>query len=259
MAVAVGMALLSSSACHSSPSPPSASLPAHLNNSTGAPDGGGVRVVESAFQAAEPRPGTGETNRALVAIVLENTSKRQQSQDTRLTIELFDGDGRSLFEPGGSPATGPTIGTPVIPPGGRIGVGAILVTSDDAARHRVPVRIDIRVGGSDWRQPNDKPEIRLHDAAVTPRPDGTTDLTYTAEVPDLKNWASVQIPSVSILFRDSTGKLLGGAALGHSVIPSWTVGTSSRLIRFTAQQWKDTVPTGADLTRTEVYGSIDGG
>lgn len=39
----------------------------------------------------------------------------------------------------------------------------------------------------------------------------------------------------------------------------WAAGSESPQVQFTAQQWKYTVPTGVDVTKTGAYGSIDGG
>jgi hypothetical protein len=64
---------------------------------------------------------------------------------------------------------------------------------------------------------------------------------------------------VSVLFRDSAGKLLGGRNFGHTSIDPWVSGTVDHQLPLTAEQWKSTVPAGADLSRTQVYGAIDGG
>jgi hypothetical protein len=255
-ALVAGLAVLALSGCRSSPPP---APPDPISDSATAADGGQIRVVEFGFQPVALLPHSGETNRALAAVVLENTSKRQQAQFTDLNIQLFDSDGRSLFDPGGSPAPGPRVTLTAIPPGGRIGAGALLMTEDAAARNRTAVRMEVTVGKSDWRRPNDKPEIKISDVKGVPHSDGTIDITYTAQVPDLGRWADAQLPRVHVLFRDAGGRLLGGTGLSRSYTDPWKAGTATRDIHFTAEQWKYLMPTGVDLSRTEVYGSIDGG
>jgi hypothetical protein len=254
-ALVAGVAAMALSGCGAS-HPLTFPSPDWIDHSATAVDGGRVRVVEFGFQMTAIPPDAYETGRALAAVVLENTSKRQQSQGTELTVRLLDPDGRSLFDMSSGSSGGWKIRTPAIPPGGRIGVGILLATLDNVAKHRTATRMEATVGNSDWRAPNDKPQINISNVKVTVHADGTAELDYTAKAPpDLK--ARIQAPLLHLLYRDAAGTLLGGTSV-HGIDP-WTAGTTTRHMLFTAQEWKYMVPTGVDLSRTEVYGSIDGG
>jgi hypothetical protein len=134
-----------------------------------------------------------------------------------------------------------------------------MISSDGADQHRVPVRMQVTTGRSDWDKPHPEQKITIDEVHARQQPDGSVDLTWTSHIRDLSGYKLPQLPLVNVLFRDSAGKLLGGAAYGLGRVPEWQTGTQPGGLRFTADQWKYGLPAGADLTRIEVYGALDGG
>jgi hypothetical protein len=234
--------------------------PQPIHNSPTAADGGSVKVVESGFQGTDPYPGNGETNRALVGIVVENTSKVQTAVLTHLSIEVYDDTGWSIFSPGGSPQPSASVGLPRLQPGQKLGVGVVLLTQEEQSLHRKPVRMTVTVlGDSDWEKPDPASVITVSGVHIDEHADGSAELRYSARIAQPPEWASMGVQGLSLLFRDSAGKLLGGIFLGHWQVPAWHAGPGDYEISFKPDAWLLRVPAGADLSKTEAYGSFEGG
>jgi hypothetical protein len=226
--------------------------PSPKENASVAADAGQVRVVESGFQMTDPVSGSGQYNRELVGIVLENTSKQQQAHGTALEFDIFDEAGQTLY-------ASPMLHLGFIAPGARFGVGMIVSSTDPATKGRKAVRMQAKVGGSDWDLPTPQRTITLSNVKFEPQADGSVNFRYTAQIRDMSGWEQKQLPLINVVFRDSGGKVIGGVNFGHQEVPGWQTGTSSQSIPISAIRWKSMVPAGADLSRTEAYGALDGG
>jgi hypothetical protein len=238
---------------------PGSGEPSPRTSESTAVDGRGLRLVESGFYLMSAPPHTGASKLALLGVVVENTSGKQQAESTNLTIQLLDAAGEPVWASDGRPDGSHDLYVPRVQPGGRAGMGLIISNQDDADPQHTPVRMVVTMGASDWTPPRSKIDIAISGVRVDQHADGSADLHYTSKIADLGEFKDIQSPQVSVLFRDSAGKLLGGRNFGHTSIDAWISGTVDHQLALTAPQWKYTVPEGADLSRTEVYGSIDGG
>jgi hypothetical protein len=238
---------------------PGAQDPSPRPSASTAADGGGLRVVESGFQVKPAPPDSPGTKRALIGVVVENTSRKQQAESTHLTIQLFDAAGQLVFAFGGSKTDSGELGLPWIQPGGRVGMGFVASDAYDPDHQGTPVRMVVTIGASDWEKPQSEKAIAISGVRVDPHADGSADLIYTSKIENLGEFQDAQSPGLSVLYRDSAGKLVGGVFLGHTTVDPWTSGTVEHRITLSAAQWKVWAPLGADLSKTEVYGAIDGG
>lgn len=248
-----GFVLLAGSGCHSSPSTPDLPNP---TTAVTAPGGGQIRVVETGFHMTKPYPGNGETNRAIAAVVVENTSKTMEAEGPRLSIRFLDASGASVFTQGQGDEY--DIGLPWIQPGQRVGIGFILVTTDKQSANRTVVTMRTEVGTSYWHAPHSGLQVTTRDLHVQPRPDGAVELNYTATIKDpARAKASDLSFKEYLLLRDAAGKLIGGWSIGR-LHPNTTDNPATFQDTVTADQWKINLPADADLSRSEisaVYGS----
>jgi hypothetical protein len=213
-------------------------------------DGGQIRVIESGFHMT-PTGAPAETNRAIAAVIVENTSKTQEAQTTELNLRFLDASGAPVFT-FGSPDQY-RVKLPWILPGQRIGVGYILATDEKSSANRTVATMQAEIGQSSWRSPHTTRRVTMSDVHIQPRPDGGADLRYVATLADATGAsASDRTFRVYLLLRDSTGKLIGGWPVGNVQLPP---NRSNGGESYTAEDWKKNVPADADLDRSELYGA----
>jgi len=247
LSLAAAAVLVAGSACQSSePDPPKPT------DAASARDGGQIRVLETGFHMT-PVPATapGMTNRAIAAVIVENTSKNQEAETTQIRIRLLDANGAPVFHLGSAEEV--QVSLPWIQPGQRFGIGYILTSDEKASANRTVTTMRVDVGKSYWRSPHKAQRVAMSDLHIQPRSDGGADLRYVATLPD----GAAASPSdlafrVYLLLRDGTGKLLGGWPVGD-VHP--LAGRSNGGETYTAEEWKKNVPADADLGKSEVYGA----
>lgn len=163
-----------------------------------APGGGGVRVVEQGF--------TQDPNSTVsLGAVLENTSS-SVAYRTQVTFRLFDASHTELPEAG---TTQLTVEIPVILPGQRIGTGS--------GTYRGTVRvasIDVGLGATTW-VPRDAvghtfspvTATYLRTVRFNPRIPTSVDIHYKETS---ANCRSLDNRLTAVVFRDATGKVVGG-------------------------------------------------
>lgn len=245
LALTATVVIATGTGCHSGePNPP------EPTDAASARDGGQIRVVEFGFHMtsiASPN----ETNRAIVAVIVENTSKTQEAEGAELNLQFLDANGAPLFA-FGSPDQY-RVNLPWIQPGQRIGVGYLLATDQKSSANRTIATMHAEIGQSSWRSPHSKRRVTMSGLHIQPHADGGADLRYVATLPDSADATGPdQTFRVYLLLRDSAGKLIGGWPIGNVHLRA---GPSNGSETYTAEQWKNNVPTDADLGRSELYGA----
>jgi hypothetical protein len=246
------VALVAASACAGTPvhTRPSATA----SNSLTAPDGGRLRVIEHGFSMERPTTETA-TNQIAYAVILENTSKTLEADNTRLTIQLTDAGGTLVFTAMDSTDPANDL-VPRIYPGQRIGIGLSIVTHRPASAHLTVTTMQVGIGRSTWSRPRESRHVTVSDVTARRSANGYLDISYATTA---GNDTGPQYPRLDLLFRDTTGKLIGGGRLDHTHLPTWPPGRTTHQLHLSPQEWTPATPTSADLTKTEIYASMDGG
>jgi hypothetical protein len=189
------------------PSAPSTANPAPAVQ---APGGGGVEVVEQGFtQMVSPLPAlSGEW--VGIGAVLANTSDHVAYR-TRLVLRVLDERGNSVLPEPYSPFANVEI--PLIMPGQHIDVGSRLPVGEDAAGRSVRVaRIEVNLGDTHWlpgagNQGLAQVVTHHQHTERSPRSPTNSSTYYSVESP----YCGKLFPrGLSIVFRDATGKVVGG-------------------------------------------------
>ncbi|MFG1926879.1 hypothetical protein [Cryptosporangium sp. NPDC048952] len=178
------------------------------------PAGDDVRVVESGWS---PTAGG-----VALAAVVQNTSKDRVAYRTRIT---FTPAGPDWF-----------LEIPVLLPGQRVGAATWIEGAVS------PSRPGVVVGQTHWL---DAGKQGFRSVTATYRDAGGVTVTS----PYCRNVAR---HGVSLLFRDSTGKLLGGARIDDGPDAVCRPGA-----RTDSEKQVQGVPAGADPSRTEAYAYCD--
>ncbi len=243
LALAAAVVIVAGSGCQSrKPDPP------EPTDAASARDGGQIRIVDFGFHMT-PTGAANETNRAIAAVIVENTSKTQEAEGTQINLRFLDASGAPVFTYNSPDQY--RVNLPWIQPGQRIGVGYILVTDEKSSANRTVTTMRAEIGQSSWRSPHSARRVTMSDMHIQPRPDGGADLTYVATLADATGASdSNRTFRVYLLMRDSTGKLIGGWPVGNVQLPA---NRSNGSESYTAEEWKRNVPTDADLGHTELY------
>ncbi|MEU4426099.1 hypothetical protein AB0F81_36225 [Actinoplanes sp. NPDC024001] len=206
-------------------------------------DVAGLEVVEKGFSlVGADRPWVSS------GAVLRNATERVAYR-TLVTIDALDARGRTLIW--ADHQLFKTQVVPVLGPGASITVGNALAVEQGADRGRV-ASIAVTFVVTQWLDPaHGEQGLGAIATAVVPGsgkrdPEGSGSVSYTATS---TNCAEMKSRGTSMVFRDSAGKLIGGALNNEPQLSSCDPGHSTALTASTVQLG---IPADADLDRTSV-------
>jgi len=161
-----------------------------------------VKVVDYGFTSI---PLGGDEWALSYGIVLENVSATAAAVLTRVEVTATTSSGEQIA------------GTLVfsdqryLPPGATTGVGRT-VPAADLGLDELPADLSLKVGTRDWWPPEndtwDVPALTTSDVVLTRGGDGGDDVGFTGTV---DGGGPKTIGSMSALFRDDAGRIIGGA------------------------------------------------
>lgn len=207
-----------------------------------APQGGGLKVVETGFSQVIKM-----TKISIGAIVM-NTGK-QVAYRSRISFDYVDAKGHSLRPDASRSAF---LEIPVILPGQRVPVGtwAYVATDANGTPHRV-AGLRAELGSTRWAPPSDAfAEISAKTGTVSRDYNvlETGNIGYTVD----SRYCRPLVPrGVAAIFRDASGKLIGGSIYLNEALQKCVPGVwRGKLVA-------ETLPTTLDEGRTEVFPYCD--
>jgi hypothetical protein len=205
-----------------------------------APDGGTVRVVEKGLSSMKDRDGKEMVS---YGIVVENTSKDAVAVKTSATVRIIDAAGKAITDRTAR-ATDVQREIGVVFPGQRVGIGGDTYVDRPGA-----ATLTIEIGAAMWLPPGNRviPVAKATAGEVkTEHSGGSAALTFTvtSEYDDL-----LDDPSAQAVFRDPSGKIVGGTAPHRTAASDqYRPGRSPGRINTTYG-----TPPGTDDSKTEIY------
>ncbi len=252
VALAVTLALITlqfSAACTGGRTDPASTPSARVSapaapstRATVASDGGGLRVVEQGLSTTRDAAGK---EMITYGIIVENTSKELLAAATDVRIRLIDASGATITDlvAGGNEVVRKIA---VLFPGQRAGIAA-----DTYVDRSGTMELSVEIGDSTWLPAGDADSglAKLTTSDVKTKraisgPAATITFTVYSEYQEL-----LDDPSAQAIFRDSTGKIIGGTGPARTnPRDQYRPGRSTGQINV-----KYGLPAGADDAQTEVY------
>lgn len=215
------------------------------NVGSASPSRDSLRVVEQGFTYP-----VDEARSVSLGALLENTTD-STAYHTRITVQLLDASNEHI---GGYDITDDHI--PIIMPGQRIGIGITTHPTTEEAANAVVVAIRVSPETAQWL-PRDAlgddfvPVTAEYRSTIRRNPNlpNSTEIHFA---PKGNSCRPMQGRSPAVLFRDSSGTLIGGtrqyvlvtASCGHFDEETWVI-----------PRW--VIPREADDARTEIYPYCD--
>lgn len=226
---------------------PKAPLPGTASSGESAPDGGGLRVTESGVSFVPSSGGTPDT--ASVGVMVENTSE-YAAYRTLIQFEITDEGATAIATGTGSEAL--VLEIPLILPGAQLGVGTAAYL-DEGKTVTEATQVTTNFEATTWVAADDAPTVAIetqHDSiTMTEVESGSGRITYQMTSPYCQGLIS---RGVSSIFRDSSGKIVGGAFEGVKGRIYCAAGTTDQSIHAVY-----TVPDGIDESATSTYPYCD--
>jgi hypothetical protein len=209
------------------------------------PNHDGLRVVEQGF--THPAD---EVRSISVGALLENTTD-SIAYHTRITVQLLDADNENI---GGYDTTDDHI--PIIMPGRRIGIGLTAHPTTEEAAKAAVAAIQVSTETTQWLSRDalgdDFEPVTAEYRSTIRRNPNLPNSTEIHFAPKVDNCRPMQGWNPAVLFRDSSGTLIGGtrqyvlvtASCAHSSEETWVIP-------------RGTIPQEADDARTEIYPYCD--
>ncbi|MFY1654443.1 hypothetical protein ACN27J_26625 [Solwaraspora sp. WMMB762] len=215
-----------------------------------APDGGGLRVVESGVTIVPPvrRPGSAT---ASIGVIVENTSG-YVAYRTRVSFDVRDGAGDTVVVGDGGGTV--LLEVPLLLPGARSGVGTAVYV-DEAADAADRVEVDTTLGATTWveHRPDEVAGVTTtHDRTTIVDAESHSGIVYYRMASPYCTGLFTR--GVGTIFRDATGQIVGGSIDGDK--------GSRRCDPDQAEQLTDvirSIPAQFDDSRTESYPYCDFG
>ncbi|WFE25179.1 hypothetical protein O7623_17375 [Solwaraspora sp. WMMD791] len=233
-----------SASCVEAPKEP---LPGTAGSGEAAPDGGGLRVTESGVSFVPSGGGTPDT--ASLGVMVENTSE-YAAYRTLIRFEVTDESGTAIATGTGSEAL--VLEVPLILPGAQVGVGTAAYL-DEGMTVTEATQVTTHFGATTWVAANDAPAVAIetkHDSiTMTEVESGSGYIDYQMTSPYCQGLVS---RGVSSIFRDSSGKIVGGAVISDRGRIYCTAGTTEQTMNATY-----TIPDGIDESATSTYPYCD--
>jgi hypothetical protein len=221
--------------------PPSGTAPAA--------DGGGLRIVEQGFSLV-PSPTVS------MGAVIENTTDKVAYR-TRVTFDVLGTGGESVVHSWHRPRLVQEV--PIILPGAKVSVGDAVALIDATRGKDDPVaRISIIPVVTQWLAAGDGNNgLAPVTAKAVPGggkrdDDGSGFIAYTAES---ANCAPLLSRGTSLVFRDASGKIVGGNVDGARALAACKPSATSS--EESANAGLRAIPATADLNQTDVTAYCD--
>jgi len=181
------------------------------SDSLKAADGGTLRVADSTFQITTPADTLVTKNRVKYTVVLENTSKIQAATGVSLMVRLLDASGRSVIE--SAIADGLPMTLHQVYPGQRFGAVDVWSSGNPELLGVTVIKMEVEIKPSKWVPPDQVfGPVTLSDVKAEPGAGGAATVSFVTDSSDPGLAVS---PTVSIIYRDATGRLLGGDRIAH--------------------------------------------
>ncbi|GAB3800454.1 hypothetical protein [Micromonospora zhanjiangensis] len=181
-----------------------------------APDSGGIQVAEQGFtQIKESKPLFSD-RWVSIGAVLANTSAHVAYR-THVVVRMLDKEGRSALAETAAPVA--NLDIPLIMPGQHIGLGSRLpVHEDDRGRLAKVARVEVTLGSTHWLPSTGDQglaQVAAHHVRTERDSEYPTDsMTYYSIE---STYCEKLFPrGVSVVFRDATGRVVGGSFDGAS-------------------------------------------
>lgn len=218
--------------------PTSAPSPTAPVTAATAPDGGTLRVAEEGISQIKD-----STGKPMVSfgVVLESTSKTWIASGTAITVALADDSGKAVEDQieHGKYSVHATL------PQQKSGVGAQIYVGAPGA-----TKLQVTIGTSTW-YPKSYPGLAAITASAVKTQRKTDTATFSFALTSAYG-RSVNGQFINIIFRDQSGRLIGGAGLDLTK----TCGTVPRGASTCTTGTTYALPDGTADARTEVY--VDG-
>ncbi|MFV2086349.1 hypothetical protein [Micromonospora sp. LOL_021] len=175
-----------------------------------APDGGGLRVVESGVTVVPPVRRLGSAT-ASIGVIVENTSG-YVAYRTRVSFDVLDGAGDTVVIGDGGGTV--LLEVPLLLPGARSGVGTAVYV-DGAASAADQVEVDTALGATTWveHRPDQVAGVTTtHNRTTIVDAESHSGIVYYRMVSPYCTGLFTR--GVGTIFRDTTGQIVGGSISG---------------------------------------------
>jgi hypothetical protein len=232
-----------SASCVDAPDEP---LPGTSGSGESAPDGNGLRVTE--YGVSLVPSGAGSLHTASVGVMVENTSE-YAAYRTLIRFEVTD-------ESGAAVSTSETLilEIPLILPGAQVGVGTGSYL-DDGKTVTEATQVTTHFDATTWVAADDAPTAAIetqHDSIRMSDGEGRNwsgRISWKMASPYCQGLVS---RGVSSIFRDSSGRVVGGAIAAVKGRIYCAAGTTEQSVYM-----PDTIPDGIDESATSTYPYCD--
>lgn len=225
---------------------PKAPLPGTAGSGESAPDGGGLRVTESGVSFVPSSGGTPDT--ASVGVMVENTSE-YAAYRTLIRFEVTD-ESRAAV----STSETLVLEIPLILPGAEIGVGTGSYL-DDGKTVTEATQVTTHFEATTWVAAGDAPTVAIETQHDSIRMSDRESEKWSGRI----NWQMTSpycqdliTRGVSTIFRDSSGKIVGGAIAAVRGPIYCAAGITDQGVYMPG-----TIPDGIDESATSTYPYCD--